>query len=64
MTATKRYCPKCKRPESSFEGPNGECLHGLAPAPEPWDGGASMTAEQVAEEYAISIEEAREIVGS
>ena len=55
------YCPKCHRP---LESSGAECLHGLGPSPELWDGGASMTPEELVKEYGYSIEEAREILKS
>ena len=53
------YCPTCKRP---IEAPDSECLHGLGPAPEPWDGGLSATPEDMVREYGITLEEAHEIL--
>ena len=50
-------CLKCGRRLKEGEQ---ECLHGLGPPPEPWDGGLSMTPEELVEEYGISLEDARE----
>lgn len=44
------YCPTCKRPLPG-EGHNGECLHGLAPAPDAWDGGLSLSPQQLHDLY-------------
>ena len=54
-------CLKCKRPLKNW---GDECLHGLGPAPEPWDGGLSMSAEEIAKAYEISLDEAQVIYDS
>ena len=57
-----RYvCLTCKRYKDSAEA---ECLHGAASAPEPWGGGLSMSAEEIARVNEISLEEAQEIYDS
>ena len=55
-------CPTCKRPMPG-EGRDGECLHGMAPAPEPFTGGLDLSPQEVSEIYEISLAEAREILG-
>ena len=57
----RHICPTCRRYKDSAQA---ECLHGLAPAPESWDGGLSMTAEEIAQVNGISLDEAQEIYNS
>ena len=57
----RHICPRCKRHKDSAAA---ECLHGLAPAPESWDGGLSMTAEEIAQVNEISLDEAQKIYNS
>lgn len=51
MSAEISFCPTCMRPSTHWEGKNGECLHGLAPEPEPFTGGLDLTPEQLSEMY-------------
>ena len=57
----RTYCITCHR---KIEDVWDRCLHGSAPAPEPWDGGLSMSAEDIAKEYEISLDEAQKIYDS
>ena len=51
-------CVICARP---LERHGAECLHGLAPVPEPWDGGLNMTPAELMAEYGYSQAEAEAI---